>query len=1199
MRIKRIELRGFKSFADATVFQFGPGIAAVVGPNGCGKSNLIDAIRWTLGEQSPGTLRGRAMSDVIFAGSEVRRPANRAEVSVVFDISDGAFGGRYRRYEEIEVSRVLERSGESSYTINRERSRLKDVTGLFLDTGVGARAYSIIEQGRVGFFVNAKPEERRVLIDEVAGINRFKAQKFEAERRLAETRTNLVRVADLTQELRRERDGLAAQAERAEQFLSLRRSWRRASVTALAAEALGRHVERSALQSTVESLAQQVRGLEEEEEGVRATLAASVSAAEAARTRCDELEGELADLNGRAAAADRERGARVDEAAELRRRLDHAAASLEASKRQIADTSLGLARATEAAELERGRFKRGLEQRETADLGDARAREEAVAARHRVEAQKAIQLDLMMRATRHGSAIKLLRRRIVESEAVLQTETSAGKDTEQRLGAAGSAVAGALSALGEARSARARLVVERDTAHQVLVRFEEDARAAREALRAADSLASRLQERVRAERAVIASLTGFQPGVRELVAWLVGDGNATSAGREYVGIVADLLEVPAASEVEVEHALGVLVGALVFRTREGQIEATEWLARRDLGSVSLLVASGPGDAQSGLARGVRDLGCPGLAQQLLGDVDRYARVADLPAGGSVRHGVSGRTTAVDGVLTVGTTTAISGGQIGRRTELRAVEEKQVSAAAAHAERATELNGADERVQTASVERDRLSGATHAAELAELAARRDLEEAERQLITITTETERSHARMERERHQAGQAQVELDRARSDLDGVRLEERSASAELIGRRDALRVADEAAALAASVLTTSRARAAELRHAAAIAEREVRRLQGALSTAQQALERDVEVIGAAKSRLEVVTGRIHLLVAEAGAARRQLAAVELLRDPARLERVRAAETVLANQVAIKAVLESRAAVETRRNDGLLADARSAGHLAATLDRAARDLDLDLSPTVEALAEGRRVRLTIGGGPHAPEIDVELDPDLLIDDRGGAGREAARLEKRSRELGAVNLGARGEFDLLDSRYQDLVTEKTDLESAMRDLRAALATIERETRSRFEEAFAAVARHFATLYPRLVGGGRGELVLTEPGAPLQSGIDVRVEPPGKRLQTLRLLSGGEKAMAAIAFVFAIFEVKPSPFCLLDEVDAPLDEANSRRFNAMLRELAAETQFVVITHNRTTMEVADVLYGVTMQEPGASAVVSVALDRQTL
>ena len=1167
MRIRRIELHGFKSFVDRTTFQFGPGISGVVGPNGCGKSNVIDAIKWTLGEQSPSTLRGKEMLDVIFAGSDGRRPANVAEVTVAFDNEGGAFGGRYARFDEIEVGRRLFRDGTSSYLLNRTPCRRKDIVGLFLDTGVGARAFSIIEQGRVDFAINARPEERRLLVDEVAGVNRFKSQRHEAERRMARTRENLVRVADLMQEMGRQRRSLKVQAGRARRYRDLRATWKGASLRALTGTALR---DRGLLRGSqgdlrelklAEALAQ--RALQQATGDAAGLREASAEA----RRHHEQLRDRRAEVAGKQQLRAKELQLRREEQRSLEQRLER----LEVDDRELDRQLRSLENEAKQAHGALAASRRSLLEME-GRLADGTRSEEAARraarqARGAVEATKAKLVEAMSRSGRSRNLATLLERQVGEAEQRIAHQAERQAEAGKEGAAVERGVADAeqaLEAAGQARAALAERSAQLTGRHETATSRLEEARIT---LRQAEERRATTAARLESLQELIRGLEGFGEGARLLVAELEGTD-------QVLGTVADLLRTPEELEAAVELVLGDRLRGLVVRD---PAEAARRLPEGASGRLLLVPADPLENAQlpGALSERVGEQGATGLAERLLGDAipgpDGTVRVrSGLWAGGE--DGGSG---------------LLAQRRTARRLEadLEGMVATAAQARATRDARSAELDELD-RARAA------LAAEAHEAELAELTRRRDLDEA--------------RARRKRFTDAAGRAEAERVRLEADL-ATRREElagaRAAAAEheackadhersLEGLRATAVTAERGAEQVTVTTTALRVELATVQQAAAGHQRDARRIDAQLEETQRRQRRsasDLQAGRARRTQLEQLVERLGVdateLKAEHGSLGKEVAAAAAVRE----------EKAAAWQRAEDVLREHRSRLEGLRRDVStrevsLAEARTA--LQACRARAAEDFDLELDPVLDALAASGRATVELKGTGRVALEQAEVeDADAIQRCQAQAVEAQAKLDA----LGPVNLAADAEFNEIDERYTALQSQRDDLEKAMGDLRRAIAKIERETKERFEEAFRAVTERFSALYPRLVGGGRAELQLTDPSDLLATGIDIVVEPPGKRLQNLSLLSGGEKAMAAIALVFAVFQVKPSPFCLLDEVDAPLDDANSRRFNNMLREMSAETQFVVITHNRTTMEVADVLYGVTMQKPGVSSVVSVRME----
>lgn len=1192
MRIKRLELRGFKSFVDATVFHLGPGISAVVGPNGCGKSNVIDAIRWTLGEQSPSTLRGKAMSDVIFAGSEGRAPANVCEVSLVFDNADGGFGGRHARYAEIEVTRRLDRAGNSIYSLNRERCRLKDVVDLFVDTGVGARAYSIIEQGRVGFVVSARPEERRLLVDEVAGVNRFKGQRTEAERRIKETRANLARVADLEGEMERQRSSLEEQARKAARFVELRRRYKELSLRAHLLDGIeARWAElarRREADAADEALAQLEARRTERDEALakaRAEATASREALAAHRERRASLEGTLSGAEERRSDLDDQARSLADTIADL-------------SRRQADDEGAGdrwtarLGKAAEAAAEARERLVHVRASLEAAQRIRTERQNAERAARASLEEVKQRQLECMTAAARHRNSAVLLRRRLEDIAEERRADAAGQKDDEDRTRRADDAVREAKDALARAQEARSEAKAERADAERIVQELSSGASAAISAWESAVAERTRREASVRAEADLVESLAGAEEGTRALVQWLREDDGVAAAG--YLGLVADLLVVPSDLEATVELALGERVDALVFSTPEALRAAVAWGLAHRPGRARLLLLQGEDDVAEGLAARVESHpAAPGLATQLLAGVTVAADLDGLPTDAAAA--VLPPNVSVRGHEVVLGPPGRGTRALARRGHLRALEEALVAAEAAVDEASDARRVALDARRQAQQALESTTRRLHERELAELGGRRDLESATRAARALAEEVSRAATRALRLEETAARLASELERVEQDLASAEARRGQLDAELETARGAGVAAEAELATASQALTDAQLALADARHDAATAERDHRRLQDEVERGVRERERLARDLEAARKRLAQIETRKAQSQEAATRAEAELAALRET-GPALERRAESARSTV--DEATEALARTRSELGAARRESR--DARSGAvraeaRLAHLVERVREEFAVNLLGRVDRVLEGEAIRVQVTAGPGRPPVVVELAPQEIFPPAGPLHSEATSLSRQAEAMGAVNMAAAEEFADVDARWRELKGQREDLEAALDDLKRAIGHIERETRQRFREAFDAVAQRFGALYPRLVGGGRAELTLTEPDDLLATGVEIRVEPPGKRLQNLQLLSGGEKAMAAIAFVFAIFEVKPSPFCLLDEVDAPLDEANSRRFNGMLAELATTTQFVVITHNRTTMEVADVLYGVTMQTAGVSSVVSVRVD----
>lgn len=1180
MRLQTIQLLGFKSFPDRTELKILPGITAIVGPNGCGKTNVADALRWALGEQSARTLRGQRMEDVIFHGSPSRRPMAMAEVVLTFT-NDGSLGVPW---SEVSVGRRLYRDGESEYLLNKTPCRLRDVQELLLGTGVNPRAYALMEQERLTALLTARPADRRVLIEEAAGITRYRQQRAETLAKLEATRQNLLRVRDVMEEVRRQLTALERQARRAQQYKALQAERRALEQALLAAE----HARLTAEEAAATAQEQHAR---DSVEALRARAAGLAAAEEALRAELLALEQRTADRRHA-----RDRAALELEALLARlEQLRVTEADLEAERARVEEEARGLAARRLALAQERAQRaeQAGALRQEFAALR-ARAEEherslDALrrrlrAAREAAEASRQGQVELAERRTALGQALatlaerqgqlgRRLERLRAEAEQAAREREALEQERQEAEARLEMALAGLAGAGEELRALAARA--------GTLAREREAAAAAAEEARlqlAADRSSLGALEELEAQRA------GYGRGVQAVFA-------AARAARltGIVGTVADVLEVPRDLERAVEAALGERLQWIVVDTFATAKAALGYLGEDGGGQATFLpldrleaVAEAHAPADQGvLGVAGRLVGSqhPAVSQTLLGSV---VVVRDLGAAERLwsgnGNGTSFVTVAGEVLLPPG---AVGGGRapaggdaslLGRKRVIRELRARVVATERALEVAAARLRAAESEAAVVAEAQERAGRLREACEAARLGAAKDLERIRREA--------------ERARLYAEALQVEAAQVAAEAEAVAREQAARQAELDAiQADARRVEAEAAALRDAV-----ARDAEAEAAQAQAFLDVQVELAALAGRIEAAEEEGRRLAAEEADTEarLATGRERVLTL---AARRQ----ECQADRAPLgERAEAARR--ARDEAERQAQETAEALEALR--ARLLEAGAARREAdAELERALRALEeLRLRATElrvrrqEVEADARR-RFDVG--PEA--LRSACDPTL---DLAAARARQEELTQRIAAMEPVNLVADEEYRELDGRLGFLRAQHDDLAASVRDLERALRGMTRTAHERFREAFDAINRHFQDLFARLFEGGRAELRLVETaedGDPLDAGIELMAQPRGKRLQSVSLLSGGEKALTGLALLFAIFYYRPSPFCLLDEVDAPLDDANIDRFTRALRELARQTQFLVITHNRKTMEAADVLYGITMEEPGLSRVVSVSLS----
>ncbi len=1151
MRLTKLELHGFKSFADHTHLVFEPGVTAIVGPNGCGKSNVSDAVRWVLGEQRARALRGQKMEEVIFQGSSARRPVNIAEVSLHFENDDGVLGVPFR---EVVITRRLSRSGESEYLLNGAPCRLRDIQDLMRGTGLGADSGVVIEAKMIDALLSDRPDERRELFEEAAGVGLYRDRRRTTERRLEETTVDLARLDDLIAEVQSQVRSLARQRKRAERHTALMERRFSVELTLASREMEAWREELARLEGEVASLRERVPAAEE---AVRAAEEAR-EVAHAARLAAEARRSELARL----VSGQREEVLRLE--SELRvaeeRQRNALARRQRAEEERRAGEALGnqLAVDREAAEAERGRLERELAAAHEA-LAERTAREDEV--RQAVSAARALHDEMERR-------LRELRDRLRRTELDHEGAARELSELTQRT----DALTAEREQLAEALSlARSELVLAQRSVDEGTAAVEqatdrlaaaraaaEDARgrealARSELMRAEEHLTS-VQGKVNALEALERERVGLAPAAAQLLRERERFGEGA-----ILGPLSDFISTGPTSATIVERFLGATVHAIVVRDAAVAAAVRAWHAEAKAGPLLLLPLDAPlpDDAAADTLVDLVQAAEPARAwvRNLLGHVRVEADgAAFVDARGAVWLPGS---SAGPGPLRRRAELAAL------REELRAAEEARARAAAA-AEAARALLEESERAVAAATEES-------------AAAQQGL----RQAGEVRDETERRCRRAEREL--------------ANLEGM-LQQLAGSHEALAQRlaalDTARVSLEADVAAAEAEhKAAGARLAELER-----EQEVAREDRARCQVERA---QIE------ARLQVVLDRAQRLDAEVAAATARLEALAT-----ELSDLAQADDVLARHM-----VEWRAGLEARRaalDDGT-------ARLAAA-EEAVDAADRQLEEAEHALIETRRRATQLAEDLHHAELrytelagrrtairerlEAEwrrpLDEMLetlvpLEEDDETLRAELATLREELEAMGPVNPLAIEEHEEEMKRLDFLNTQRTDLINAKSSLQQAIREIDTTARELFLQTFAQVRENFRQVFMTLFGGGECDLRLEHPEAPLDCDIEIHASPRGKRTQRIHLLSSGERALVALSLLFGIFLTKPSPFCLLDEVDAPLDDQNVGRFVRMLNEFKTKTQFIVITHNpRTTTEAADAVYGVTMQEPGVSSFVSVRM-----
>ncbi|HYK82554.1 MAG TPA: chromosome segregation protein SMC [Gemmatimonadales bacterium] len=1153
MKLTRLELAGFKSFAGGVELPFEAGVTAIVGPNGCGKSNISDAVRWVLGEQSPRLLRGGKMEDVIFQGSTGRRPVNVAEVSLVFDNTDGTLP---IAFQEVVVSRRLSRSGQSEYLLNRSPVRLRDIQDLLRGTGLGADAAVVMEAKMIEALLSERAEERRALFEEAAGIGLYRDRKKSTERRLEETGADLARLEDLISEVQTQVRSLARQRGKAERYgkliaerfgIALTLVRRELEDFDLALGALGQRAAElaAALPRERGRLAEAER---EREAGSQARHAAEARRAEVERRLTDaklevgRLEGDLAlaaerlhnagqrrtkagqdrgQAETRAAQADREREAVAAE-------CDAAAADLAAVQRELAGRSATeqevrqrvLTQRAAVAELEEGRQRQ-------AEAFRALEGERTALERERAELRQQLAQAASERATR---------------DAVAQAAGAEASSLAERAAAEARAAAQTADAVEWARRQLAGLR-EQETHGRAARRQTEEALAQLTARH--DALAELERERV-----------GLAPAAQALLKARGEFGDAV------IGPLADFVRTSRGDAELAEQLLGEWLHAVLVRDDAAVAAIRRWHTAAQPGPLVLLPCA-PGPRRTAEGHPLED------ALRVDGPATAWVRA--LLAGHEVLDGAAGGRALRRGNGAVFLAAATTGGPLQRRAELAALAQDVAAAEAARGramaaldETLTALAAAEAALEQAAATAERSRQQQLEVGAAKGDAERAAAHAQREAADAATHVDRLARRLAEGEARLAALAAELER--HEVERVRLDERLGAerarlADLEAQQDAAREQRVQWQVDAAQVEARLAGARE-RAARATRDADDARHQGAaLAEEIAAIDRDAAALTAQQAQWhDALRERQVALEALAAAVREAEAEVQAAEG-----RLGEADTALAG---VRAALDTLGAEEHRLE---LERTEVLGRKQGLVERVEAEWR---KPLERLLAE-------------APEVAGDL---------AWLREENERLRGAIDAVGPVNALAVDEHAEEMKRLEFLMTQRDDLVAARQSLQQAAREIDQTAKTMFLESFGRVRDHFRTVFQTLFGGGECDVRLANEDDPLDSEIEIHAAPRGKRTQRIHLLSSGERTLVAVSLLFAIFLTKPSPFCLLDEVDAPLDDANVGRYVRLLAEFKDQTQFIVITHNPRTMQAADAVYGVTMQEPGVSTIVGVRLGQ---
>ncbi len=1182
MKLKRLEISGFKSFRDKVVIDFSKGVNAVVGPNGCGKSNVVDAIRWVMGEQRVKALRGKKMEDVIFNGSEDAAPVSMAEAVMTLERGGSTFPGVYGELSEVSIGRRAVLEGDNEYTINRVPCRLLDIKEFFMGTGVGARTYSLVEQGSVSSLVEAKPEDRRLFIEDAAGVSKYKSRKEAAVRKMEQTRQNILRLNDIHKEVKTQLNAIARQAKKAEQYKEVKQ----------------RHKETELLLScqTFSTLGVQTAEL-------FAARADKEQQAAAIEARLQAGESSLDEKKARLLESDELLGGKQKELYEIRNAISIKEKNIEFSRRSIAEAEQrkaqneadieamdqkksGLIVEIEALQKKADdAFDRMSALSDELDEGQREIQGLFEADRDinsRLEEHKIRYIDVMQDLAKFNNIIASLHKSMEDFKKREEREIREIEQDRGHLDEVTRKLQAIRTEVGAEQDEMDTLADQQESAADELERAKTD-------LQLVDERLMQIKEELGAKASRLQSLIEFEAaykwssdGVKKVI-------ETQDSPDSFYGVVADHINVPREYESAVEAVLGDKLQYVVVKSQEEGARAIDYLKSYSLGRGSFVPVELRGHyAETYSAEHLLE------AEPLLGKVtvrEEFQQIADCLLGDvlltpSIASGINlwkkngfrgtfvtpeGDTISPQGVLTGGSGSAVERSLLATKREIAELE-KDVAALTSELDDKTEV-----KKKLASViarwneELTGLKNRVHRLEIVISTKKKDVERFEEETSrlqqriavlefnrqNIKTEAEQAASRLEEVRADVAQkeaAEKELNDVISALNSQRQQSRSA----IDSRERL-------------LTEKKIMLASLVEKKEADLRAITRLQNDLGASDYEAKRKREEILAGQRR-----------VAELGqAVEAERAVVEELYT-----------TLSTCEAALSDMKEKRAADD----DQLRGHESEIRDIKRQLDEARRnlgELEIQCRETqmkAEALQKAVYEK-------HAVDL-AALMSDFVPVEEEKIAELSARLEKDRQTLdnfGEVNLLALQEYEDLDKRNQFLTEQLTDLNESLGALQRTITRINKISRDRFAETFEAVSACFKDVFAHIFPGGRGKLLLTDENDLLETGVDIDIQIPGKKAQSVSLLSGGEKSLAAIALIFAILTYRPSPFLILDEVDAALDDANTNLFNRLIRDISEKSQVIMITHNKSTMEVADTLFGVTMQKQGISSIVSVNLN----
>jgi len=1186
MKIKAVEIFGFKSFFDKTKLLFEPGITALVGPNGCGKSNIVDAIRWSIGEQSAKHLRGSSMEDVIFNGSRSKKPLGMAEVTLTFSNENGHAPIQYRTYSEIQITRRVFRSGESEYYINKSPCRLKDITELFMDTGVGNRAYSIIEQGRVETIINAKPTEIRFLLEEAAGISKYKARKQEALRKMEGTRQNLVRVNDVIGEIQRQIKSLAYQAQKLKRYKGLRDRIRTFDL-ALAS--------------------QQYRSLTNAQEQKKRDLAALREKQSQLLTAIERITAE--NFNRKTDLQEHEE--RFTSMQRRKLELEHATReeenTVEWSKEKRDDAERLIEQA--CLEIEKNQARVIREEEETARAADEKIRLEEQIAVHEArlkEEEQVLQVlkkehsrvrsdldrlrdelfEIRNEISRRDHLVERSERTRADYELRMQQNRQETEEAQNALEDLARERAAIEAELQSSRQEKQSLEIDEQKHHARIIQLEEELKQLTDVIATLKDNQARCESLLETLQELQRNFEGCSNGVRSIMQR--SQTSECEKARVY-GLMADCIETESRYETAVEAALGEKLQYVVVHSHEEGIDAIAYLKTEALGRVSFVPLADVkpmviDDPQCSHSQAIPLLSVvrikedhePFLRSLLVNTlvVENLSQGLELWRTNTVHPStlvtLDGEIIDPCGIITGGSQNGSGTGLLRKKREIGELEKK--------------LNNLAFELESQQEEWNACRG-----ELTEV--RQLLKEVQDRLV----QRKLSLQNKERDVQQNGEEMSRTEKKRGFLHAEYQKLCSEVRELDLALNTMRRDREEYGMRLSRLQEQ---FSDLQHKEASDRQHIEEREQAFSHSR------IDLVDM-KGQLTSVTSSLNFRRQTIETCRAEILKNEQIKEEAEQDQedLRTKINFAQQRMDALVIQYQEFKGEMQGQENLLIDLQTELRKGEEQHKEAQRAYNDLQPQVQdcdhdhtqLLSQMRHLEETVENKYHVVLKDVMNDYPLEQYPEEATREKLAKLTHAQESMiESINFNAERDYEEQTQKLDFYQSQSDDLSRSLSALEEAIAKINRTSKERFRETFDKVSENFKAIFPLVFEGGRGELMLTDEHDLLETGVEIQVQPAGKSLKSITLLSGGEKALSAISLLFALYLYKPSPFCLFDEVDSPLDDANVFRFANILRQFSEDSQFLVITHNKHTMETANTLYGITMEEPGVSKVVSVQL-----